>query len=69
MLQSPAFAPPPIPLSHYPKKENCRKEKQQVNGGERAERDVDHGAEELPTAVGRVTSLPHSTVAIPQTSG
>jgi hypothetical protein len=69
MLQSPAFAPPPIPLSHYPKKENCRKEKQQINGGERAEGNVNHGAEALEPALSRVTSLPHSTVAIPHVSG
>jgi hypothetical protein len=30
-LQGSAFASPPIPLSHYPEKENRRKKKQQIN--------------------------------------
>ena len=42
-LQSSALASPPIPLSHYPKKENGRKEKQQINRDQRAETDRNHG--------------------------
>ncbi len=70
MLQSSAFASPPIPFSHYPKKKNCRKEKQQINRGQRGEADVDHEAGVGRAGAGRrATSLPHSTVAIPQMSG
>ena len=42
-LQSSTLASPPIPLSHYPEKKNRRKEKQQINGDQRAETDRDHG--------------------------
>lgn len=70
MLQSSAFASSPIPLSHYPKKENCRKEKQQINRGQRGETDVDHEAGVWRAGAGRrATSFPQSTVAIPQMSG
>ena len=67
MLQRAALAPPPIPLSQYPKKENCRKEKEQINGGQCCESNVDHGTGSLGGArAGAATSFPHSTVAIPQ---
>ena len=70
MLQGPAFASPPIPFSHYPKKENCRKEKQQINRSQCGQTDVDHGAGFGRAGVGsRATSFPHSTVAMPQMSG
>jgi hypothetical protein len=39
-FQSSALA---SPLSHYPKKKNRRKEKQQINSDQRAETDRDHG--------------------------
>jgi hypothetical protein len=66
MLQSSAFASPPIPLSHYPEKKNRRKEK--VDRGERAETDANHGSEgNRAGSLGRLISLPHSMVAMPQT--
>jgi hypothetical protein len=43
-LQGSALAPPPIPLSHYPEKENRRKKKQQINRNQRAKTDRNHGA-------------------------
>src|SRR4051794_30146293 len=69
MLQSSAFASPPIPLSQYPKNENCRKEKEQINGRQCRESNVDHGTGGLGAArAGAATSFPQSTVAIPQVS-
>ena len=68
MLQSSAFASSPIPLPKYPEKENRRKEKQQIDGGESAEADANHSSESgRAGSLGRLMSLPHSTVAMPQT--
>jgi len=69
MLQRSAFASPPIPLSNYPEKENRRKEKQQIDRGEGAEGDANHWSEGIRAgSLGRLMSLPHSMVAIPQTA-
>jgi hypothetical protein len=68
MLQSSAFASPPIPLSNYPEKKNRRKEKQQIDRGEGAEADANHCSEGNGAGSrGRLISLPHSMVAMPQT--
>ncbi len=67
MLQRSAFASPPIPLSNYPEKKNGRKEKQQIDGGECAQADTNHCSEgDRAGSVGRLISLPHSMVAMPQ---
>ena len=67
MPHSSALASPPIPFSHYPKKENCRKEKQQINRGQRGQTNMNHGDVAFgPAAGARATSLPQSMVAIPQ---
>src|SRR5207237_9417658 len=67
ILHSAAPAPPPIPYSHYPKQKNRRKRKQQINRDQGGEANSNHGVA-LPgrLACGRVMSLPHSIVAIPQ---
>src|SRR5206468_9400154 len=56
-----------IPFSHYPKEKNRRKKKQQINRDQGGEANSNHGVA-LPgrLACGRVMSLPHSIVAIPQ---
>ena len=65
MAQSPALTPAPIPFSHYPKKENRRKKKQQIDCDQDRETDADHGEVALVGgAAGIATSLPHSIVTV-----
>src|SRR4029077_12889303 len=62
------LTPTPVPLTYYPEKENRGKGKEQINCDQRGETDSNHGAVGVGFAFADATSLPHSTVAIPQTS-
>jgi hypothetical protein len=65
MAQGPSLTPAPVPFSHYPKKENRRKKKQQVDCDQDRETDADHGEVALVGgAAGMATSLPHSIVTV-----
>jgi len=67
MLEGSALASSPVPFTNYPEKENRRKEKEEIDGGESAEADADHGdlGRGVEVLAGR-RSFPHSRVARPQ---
>ena len=65
MAQRPLLAASTIPLTEYPKEENRRKEKQQINRNQGREADPDHGARSIELA-GNFKSLPNSKVALAQ---
>ena len=65
MAQGPSLTPAPVPFSHYPKKENRRKKKQQIDCDQDRETDADHGeVAVVEGAAGMATSLPHSIVTV-----
>ena len=67
MTQSPAFAPAAVPLPNYPEEKYGGKENQQIDGDEKRQANANHGAGASGAEDGgRVTSFPHSTVAIAQ---